>query len=225
MVAGILAFSVCLGFLFCFFIPIQQTTQKLTPPVKRKLNIHDFVETKALNISIMGMIVSFSYASIMSFISTYAESKHLLNYASLFFIVFAISMMSLRPITGKIYDRLGASYVIYPAIILFSLGLMILSQIQSLTGLLVAAVCVGMGFGSAQPCLQTLAIQGAEKHRIGHATSTFFTMYDLGIALGSVLLGLLISKQGYSFTYLFCALTTVLSLLFYAFIANRKKTA
>lgn len=85
MVAGILAFSVCLGFLFCFFIPIQQTTQKLTPPVKRKLSIHDFVETKALNISIMGMIISFSYASIMSFISTYAESKHLLNYASLFF--------------------------------------------------------------------------------------------------------------------------------------------
>ena len=50
-------------------------------------------------------------------------------------------------------------------------------------------------------------------------------MYDLGIALGSVLLGLLISKQGYSFTYLFCALTTILSLLFYAVIANRKKTA
>lgn len=225
MVAGILAFSVCLGFLFCFFIPIQQTTQKITLAVKRKLSIHDFIETKALNISIMGMIVSFSYASIMSFISTYAESKHLLNYASLFFIVFAISMMSLRPITGKIYDRRGASYVIYPAIILFSLGLMILSQIQSLTGLLVAAVCVGMGFGSAQPCLQTLAIQGAEKHRIGHATSTFFTMYDLGIALGSVLLGILISKQGYSFTYLFCALTTILSLTFYAFIMNRKKTA
>ena len=106
--------------------------------MKRKLSIHDFVETKALNISIMGMIISFSYASIMSFISTYAESKHLLNYASLFFIVFAISMMSLRPITGKVYDRRGASYVIYPAIILFSLGLVILSQIQSLTGLLVA---------------------------------------------------------------------------------------
>ena len=47
-------------------------------------------------------------------------------------------MMSLRPITGKVYDRRGASYVIYPAIILFSLGLVILSQIKSLTGLLVA---------------------------------------------------------------------------------------
>ena len=117
------------------------------------------------------------------------------------------------------------SYLFLSCTELFSLGLVSLSQIQSLTGLLVAAVCVGMGFGSAQPCLQTLAIQCAEKHRIGHATSTFFTMYDLGIALGSVLLGLLISKQGYSFTYLFCALTTILSLLFYAVIANRKKTA
>lgn len=44
-------------------------------------------------------------------------------YASLFFVVFAISMMSLRPITGKIYDRKGPQYVIYPALLVFSLGL------------------------------------------------------------------------------------------------------
>lgn len=222
MVAGFLAFSVWLGFLFCFFIPIPSKPKHSKSSKKHKLSRDDFIEIKALNISIMAMIISFSYASIMSFISTYAESKHLLNYASLFFIVFAIAMMSLRPITGKIYDQHGANYVIYPAILLFSLGLVILSQIQSLAGLLIAAVCVGMGFGSAQPCLQTLAIQRAEKHRIGHATSTFFTMYDLGIALGSILLGLLISKQGYSFTYLLCATTTALSLFFYTYVVNRK---
>lgn len=225
IVAGILAFTVCLGFLFCFLIPIQAAEKKPISTAKRKLNLHDFVEIKALNISIMAMLISFSYASIMSFISTYAESKQLLNYASLFFIVFAVSMMSLRPITGKIYDRYGAQYVIYPAIVLFSIGLVILSQIQSVTGLLIAAVCVGMGFGSAQPCLQTLAIQHADRHRIGHATSTFFTMYDLGIALGSILLGMLITKQGYSFAYILCAVTAALSLLFYSFAIHRKKIA
>lgn len=224
VVAGILASSVCLGFLFCFLIPVQSAVKQPILSVKAKLSIHDFVEIKALKISIMAMIISFSYASIMSFISTYAESKNLLNYAGLFFIVFAISMMSLRPITGKVYDRHGANYVIYPAIILFSVGLVVLSQIQSVTGLLIAAICVGMGFGSAQPCLQTLAIQSSEKHRIGHATSTFFTLYDVGIALGSILLGLLISKQGYSFTYLLCALTTAFSLVFYAFVVNHKKS-
>lgn len=217
VVASILAAIVCLGFIFCFLIPIHTTTSSMLAPQKRQLSIHDFIEKKALPVSIMAMMVSFAYASIMSFISTYSASKNLLAYASLFFIVFAISMISLRPFTGKIYDRKGPSYVIYPALALFSVGLIILSQINSLIGFILAAIFIGMGFGSAQPCLQTLAIQRAAPQRIGHATSTFFTFYDLGIALGSILLGILITAQGYSMSYILCAVIVLLSLLFYKF--------
>ncbi|MFU9045731.1 MFS transporter [Acinetobacter tibetensis] len=217
VVASILAAVVCLGFIFCFLIPIHATTSNTLAPQKRQLSIHDFIEKKALPVSIMAMMVSFAYASIMSFISTYSASKNLLAYASLFFIVFAISMMSLRPFTGKIYDRKGPSYVIYPALALFSVGLIVLSQINSLIGFMFAAIFIGMGFGSVQPCLQTLAIQRAAPQRIGHATSTFFTFYDLGIALGSILLGILITAQGYSMSYLLCAVIVLLSLLFYKF--------
>lgn len=217
VVASILAAIVCLGFVFCFLIPINKTTSNTPAPQKRQLSIHDFIEKKALPVSIMAMMVSFAYASIMSFISTYSASKNLLAYASLFFIVFAISMMSLRPFTGKIYDRKGPSYVIYPALVLFSVGLIVLSQINSLIGFILAAIFIGMGFGSVQPCLQTLAIQRAAPQRIGHATSTFFTFYDLGIALGSILLGILITAQGYSMSYILCAVIVLLSLLFYKF--------
>lgn len=225
MVAAILAGIICVGFAFCFLIPIQESIKIQGETVKRKLSVHDFVEKKALPVSVMAMIVSFSYASIMSFISTFAESKNLLAYASLFFVVFAISMMSLRPITGKIYDRKGPNYVVYPAIALFSIGLIVLSQINSVTGLMIAAVFVGMGFGSAQPCLQTISIQHSPKDRIGHATSTFFTCYDIGIAIGSILLGMVIAHQGYSFAYLLCALITALSLVFYKLFVDRKHTA
>ena len=225
MVAAILAGIICVGFAFCFLIPIQESIKAQVETVKRKLSVHDFVEKKALPISIMAMIISFSYASIMSFISTFAESKNLLAYASLFFVIFAISMMSLRPITGKIYDRKGPNYVVYPAIALFSIGLIVLSQINSVTGLMIAAVFVGMGFGSAQPCLQTISIQHSPKDRIGHATSTFFTCYDIGIAIGSILLGMVIAHQGYSFAYLLCAFITALSLVFYKLFVYRKHTA
>ena len=225
MVAAILAGIICVGFAFCFLIPIQESIKIQGETVKRKLSVHDFVEKKALPVSVMAMIVSFSYASIMSFISTYAESKNLLPYASLFFVVFAISMMSLRPITGKIYDRKGPNFVVYPAIALFSIGLIVLSQINSVTGLMLAAVFVGMGFGSAQPCLQTISIQHSPKDRIGHATSTFFTCYDIGIAIGSILLGMVIAHQGYSFAYLLCAFITALSLVFYKLFVDRKHTA
>lgn len=217
VVATILAAIVCLGFVFCFLIPVQTETSTMQKMQKKQLSIHDFVEKKALPVSIMAMMVSFAYASIMSFISTYSASKNLLAYASLFFIVFAISMMSLRPLTGKIYDRKGPSYVIYPALVLFAVGLIILSQINSLIGFMLAAIFIGMGFGSVQPCLQTLAIQRAAPQRIGHATSTFFTFYDLGIAFGSILLGILITAQGYSMSYILCAVLVLLSLLFYKF--------
>jgi len=223
-VTAILAALICLGFIFCFLIPIQAIPKMQAKPVKRKLSIHDFVEKKALPVSIMAMIISFSYASIMSFISTFAESKNLLAYASLFFVVFAISMMSLRPITGKIYDRKGANYVVYPSIALFSIGLMVLSQVNTVTGLMLAAVFVGMGFGSAQPCLQTISIQRSPKDRIGHATSTFFTFYDIGIAIGSISLGMVIANQGYHFTYLMCAAITALSLVFYKLFIDQPKS-
>ena len=222
-ISAILAAIVCLGFMFCFMIPIK--TAPMSMQVAKKLSLNDFVEKKALSVSLLGLIISFSYASIMSYISPFAAQKNLLPYASLFFVVFAISMMSLRPITGKIYDRKGPSYVIYPAIVMFALGLILLSQIESLTGFLLAAVCVGMGFGSMQPCLQTLAIQRAPKARIGHATSTFFTCYDLGIAIGSLLLGIIISAQSYSFAYLFCAMLTFSSLAFYAFFVAKTPQA
>lgn len=220
-VTSILAGIIVLGFIFCFMIPIAQYIP--TPqPVQRRLSLDDFMEKKALSVSVLALLISFSYASIMSYISPFADAKGLLEYAGLFFVVFAVAMMSLRPITGKIYDRKGPSYVIYPAIALFALGLALLSQIQTLTGFMLAAVCIGMGFGSVQPCLQTLAIQRAPKARIGHATSTFFTCYDIGIALGSLLLGLMIAKYSYSFAYLVCAALTVLSLIFYAVVFNSK---
>lgn len=221
MVTAVLVAMIFIGYIFCFLIPVQEVKQPDSEAEKTKLGLSDFVERKSLTVALMAMMISFSYASIMSFIAPFASSIHLMQYAGLFFVVFAISMMSLRPITGKIYDRKGPQYVIYPAVLTFSLGLLVLSQIHNLTGFMLAAVLIGLGFGSAQPCLQTLAIQRAPKHRIGYATSTFYTCYDIGIAIGSLVVGMMITKQSFSFAFIICATLTALSLLYFKFVVQR----
>ncbi|WP_406613139.1 MFS transporter [Acinetobacter schindleri] len=221
MVTAVLVAMIFIGYIFCFLIPVQEVKQPDSGAEKTKLGLSDFVEKKSLTVALMVMMISFSYASIMSFIAPFASSIHLMQYAGLFFVVFAISMMSLRPITGKIYDRKGPQYVIYPAVLTFSLGLLVLSQIHNLTGFMLAAVLIGLGFGSAQPCLQTLAIQRAPKHRIGYATSTFYTCYDIGIAIGSLVVGMMIAKQSFSFAFIICAALTALSLLYFKFVVQR----
>lgn len=221
MVTAVLVAMIFIGYIFCFLIPVQEVKQPDSEAEKTKLGLSDFVEKKSLTVALMVMMISFSYASIMSFIAPFASSIHLMQYAGLFFVVFAISMMSLRPITGKIYDRKGPQYVIYPAVLTFSLGLLVLSQIHTLTGFMLAAVLIGLGFGSAQPCLQTLAIQRAPKHRIGYATSTFYTCYDIGIAIGSLVVGMMITEQSFSFAFIICAALTALSLLYFKFVVQR----
>jgi len=222
MVTAVLVALIFIGYLFCFLIPVQEVKPPDSEAEKTKLGLSDFVERKSLTVALMVMMISFSYASIMSFIAPFASSIHLMQYAGLFFVVFAISMISLRPITGKIYDRKGPQYVIYPAVLTFSLGLLVLSQIHTLTGFMLAAVLIGLGFGSAQPCLQTLAIQRAPKHRIGYATSTFYTCYDIGIAIGSLVVGIMITKQSFSFAFMICAALTALSLLYFKFVVQDK---
>ena len=214
---------VFIGFAFCLMIPVKEPEHIIqTIPEKKGLVLSDVVEKKALPVAVLAALISFSYASIMSFIAPFAASKNLMAYASLFFVVFAISMMSLRPITGKIYDRKGPQYVIYPALLVFSLGLFLLSQIQSLWGFLLAAVLIGVGFGSAQPCIQTLAIQRAPKHRIEYATSTFYTFYDVGIAVGSLLIGALIATYSYQFAFILCSLLTLCSIVYFKLVVQVK---
>ena len=224
-ISTLLSVSVWVGFAFCLMIPIATQKVKTETTPKRKLGLQDFVEKKAIPVSLMVMMVSFAYASIMSFISTFAELRNMLSYASLFFVIFAVSMMILRPITGKIYDRKGASYVIYPAIILFALGLIVLSQVHSVFGFMLAAALIGVGFGSAQPCLQTISIQRSPKDRIGHATSTYFCCYDIGIALGALILGWIIAGYDYTAAYLLCAVVTLISLIFYKFVVAKQPNA
>ena len=176
--------------------------------------------TGVVPIGFVALLTAFAYSSIMSFITAYSETQQLLAYTSLFFIVFAISMIIVRPWVGKIYDRKGASAVIYPSFMFFAMGLVIVSFISNQWMLWLSAIFIGIGYGSLFPCFQTVAIQSVPKQRMGHAISTFFTLFDLGMAMGSVVLGLIIAYYGYQMTYLFCAVITVATLFVYKYTVS-----
>lgn len=219
----ILASVVCLGFIFCLTVPVAKNQMDSSDDDKRvgkRLGFHDIIEMRVVPIGFVALLTAFAYSSIMSFITAYSETQQLLAYTSLFFIVFAISMIIVRPWVGKIYDRKGASAVIYPSFIFFAIGLVIVSFISNQWMLWLSAIFIGIGYGSLFPCFQTVAIQSVPKQRMGHAISTFFTLFDLGMAMGSVILGLIIAYYGYQMTYLFCAVITVATLFVYKYTVS-----
>ena len=211
---ALLTIVTTIGYLFTLTLKVQTQAKPQVVPTKR-LSWHDVIELRVLSISFVALLTAFAYSSITSFITAFAQSKNLLQYASLFFIVFAASMIVVRPWVGKFYDQKGPSFVIYPSFIAFAIGLVIVSFVENQWVLWLSAVFIGLGYGSLFPCMQTLAIQSVEKQRMGHAISTFFTLFDIGLAVGSVIMGYCIAYFDYQLTYLCCAVIVLATLLLY----------
>lgn len=168
---------------------------------KLTFKFNDLFERKALPVAAIASLVAFSYASVLSFLSVYAQQKNLMAVASLFYAVFAAAMLITRPYTGKLYDTKGPQFVIIPGIISFAIGLILLANVSGPALFLISAIFVGFGYGAVTTSLQALAVQSAAHTRSGYATATYFTMFDLGIALGSYILGMVAVQVGYASVY------------------------
>lgn len=218
---ALLTMIICLSLIFYFFIPIQSTVKTKTILPKAGIDIHDIIEKRAVPIGMIALLTAFAYSSIMSFISAYSEAKDLLAATSTFFITFAISMIIVRPWVGASYDKRGANSVVYPSFVFFAIGLLLIGFMKTQWVYWLAAVFIGIGYGSLFPIFQTIAVQSVDTKRIAHAISTLFTLFDMGMAIGSVIIGLIIVGIGYEKTYQFCALITISGLFLYYFMCHK----
>jgi len=191
--------------------------------VKGKMSIGDLFEKGAMPVALLGSFIALSYASVLSFLSIYAQEKGLLGLASTFFLVFAVIMLLTRPFTGRLFDEKGAQYVLIPGFIFFAIGLILLANMDSALSFLVAGAFIGFGYGALVPSLQTLAVQSTKHERSGYATATFFTFFDSGLAIGSFVLGLIALHFSYQYVYLTSGTLVLVVFILYMVIRRKKK--
>lgn len=193
------------------------------PAQRRRRSINDFIDTRALPISAVAGVITLAYAGITAFVPVYAEGLGLQAAAAYFFVVYAATMLITRPYIGRRFDRRGANSVIIPGLVLYAAGFAALSQISTSWMLLAAAVLIGLGFGAVQPSMQTMAVQSTSSARAGYATATFFSFFDGGIAIGSVILGLVVDVYGFSTLYLASAILILLVIGLYLPVAAPRR--
>lgn len=191
--------------------------------VKSKLSFGDLFEKRAVPVAFLGSLIALSYASVLSYLSIYAQEKGLLALASSFFLMFAAVMLLTRPFTGRLFDEKGPQYVIIPGFIFFAIGLVLLANMDSAISFLIAGAFVGFGYGALVPSFQTLAVQSTKHERSGYATATFFTFFDSGLAIGSFVLGLIALHFGYESVYLVSGALAFAVLILYMVIHRKKK--
>ncbi|WP_102348838.1 MFS transporter [Bacillus sp. Marseille-P3661] len=184
-------------------------------PKKKGIDLKVIFEVAALPISFVGLFFSIVYASIVSFVSVYADDIQLSDVASYFFIVYAIVLILSRPFTGRWFDKFGANVIMYPSIVCLALGMLFLSQANTAFLFLLSAAFIGIGWGTIFPSSQTIAIQMAPPERRSVATATFLFTLDTGIGIGSLLVGFVGASIGYSALYFYSSIFVLLGLIVY----------
>ena len=181
-----------------------------------------FIEPKTMPIAIITLLVSLGFAGILGFVASFEKEAGLTESWQYFFIVYTLFTLMSRPFTGRMFDKLGANIVMYPAFVIFGIGLLLLSVASTGWELLLVAACMGIGFGTYMSCAQAIAIMVSPKNRMGVATSTFFIFMDLGVGLGPSLMGLFIPMAGFRELYLALAVLQFASAGLYLITTGRK---
>ncbi len=221
-------FSVCAAVLAVSFIAALFLKLDIIQPVKTQrtasaLSLDNFIEFKALPIAIIGGLLGFFYSSIISFLAPYSREIGLVGAGSAFFIVYSIVILVSRPITGRLFDKKGENFILYPSFIVFAIGMIFLSQAHTDLTLLFAGGLLGFGFGTFMSSGQAVAIAISPSNRLGLATSTFFSLTDGGVGIGPLFLGLLVPTVGFRGLYMLMAGGALFSMYLYYLLHGRKK--
>lgn len=188
---------------------------------KKGFQFNQIIENTAVKISVVAAMFGIVYSSILSFVSVYAENKGFISVSGYFFIVYAIFMLMARPFAGKWFDRYGANKIVYPCIVFFSGGMILLGLADSEWMFLLSAALIGLGYGSMFPCLQTIAIQKAAPHRRGLATATFLSIFDIGIGFGSYIVGIIGDAIGLNAFYTFSSIYILIGIAVYYYLHGK----
>ena len=212
----------------CFFIyylvtvPVIQKNGKFAVR-QRGFSISSFIEMRAVPISFVALIIGFAYSGVMSFMTFYAEEIQLVTAGSYFFIVYAIVVLLTRPFTGKLLDQKGANVVVYPCLIIFAIGMFAFSSASTTVVFIIAAACIGVGYGNFNSVAQAVAVKITPNERLGLATSTYFILFDLGLGVGPYVLGLFVPTYGYRSIFFAMVIVILLSILLYYFLHGKKE--
>ena len=232
--AGYRAFFILGSILAALCVVVAFTVQlrdiELSPEERDDIlhhtSLNQFLDFETLPLSLCMLFACLCYSGVTAFLAPYTEGLGMLGAASLYFTVYAVLLVVVRPFAGRLEDRKGENFVIYPTLVMQVCGYVLISRLFALpviVGILAAALFMSIGQGCFFTALQALVMKDAESQRLGVVASTFFLFVDAGSGLGSAVLGSLIPSVGYSGMYLVCGGMAIVLGIYYMLVHGARK--
>jgi len=157
-------------------------------------------------VPLWGITAAFSIAlaAMFTFLKTFVMQTGVGSVGG-FFSAYAGIALVLRIFLGWLPDRVGAKRLLFPALATLAVGFLVLAVAASPRDVLIAGALCGAGHGYTFPLLFGMVVTRARSADRGTAMAIYTALFDLGILVGSPLLGALIEWFGYTMMFIAAA--------------------
>ncbi len=158
-----------------------------------------------------GLAVSLAglgYAALATFVSLHMLAHGVANGIAAFD-AFGFTYIGVRLFIGNVPDRLGPRMVAFWSALVEAAGLVIVAVATNLTTVIIGGLVIGAGLSLLFPSLALIVINRAPESQRGAALGAITSFWDVGIAVGAPMSGLIASLTNYTDIYFVMAACAV----------------
>lgn len=133
-------------------------------------------------------VISFGHGGITTYVAIFSLERGI-HPVSLYFTVFAVTIILVRLFTAHLGDRFGPKVVIYPAFAFIPISFAILSMATTRWQLVASAILYGIAFGVSYPAFANFIVTNTDPTRRARTFGSILLAFDAGIGTGSLVVG------------------------------------
>lgn len=200
------------------------------PKVERKkFSIKDTIYGPAVPFMLNMMFLMIPYGAVIAYSSILAQEKNITAYLPYFYIFLVAGMLVSKLSTQKLIDAGKHRILVYTSLVVLVVTMISFLFLSTGVHLLAAGFFFGLGYGILQPLFQAFVTGTTPAPKRGVANATYMLSYDIGIGIGSLLMGFMQESIGLTTGFAVTAIAYLVGGAVYALYVdryyNRLKTA
>jgi MFS family permease len=190
-------------------------------PQEPSFGLSSYVSLQALRPAGVTFLAHFVWGALTAFIPLYAIHQGIEN-PGFFFAAYAATIIFGRALGGKVFELYCHEKIILSCLIFNILAIMTLVFSKTLPMIILVALVWGVGNAFLFPSLVAYTLERVTSSR-GLAMSTFNAVGDLGVGLGSIIMGFVLQASSYRAMFLCLTAVAILNAFYFRFLVGKTK--
>lgn len=174
--------------------------KKAPPPPETVAGRGSLVPRPAIVPGLAIALAALGYAALAAFVSLHMLTHGVANGIAAFD-AFGFTYIGVRLFIGNVPDRLGPRMVAFWSALVEAVGLVIVGVATNLVTVIIGGLVIGAGLSLLFPSLALIVINRAAESQRGAALGAVTSFWDVGIAVGAPMSGLIASLTNYTDIY------------------------